>query len=78
MMRENELAAVLKEHGQEHIYEAYEKLDAAGKEKLAAQVEKIDWSMVAMAGHEELAQQRGKLDPLSALEDSEIEANKAK
>ena len=78
MMRENELAAVLKEHGQEHIYEAYEKLDAAGKEKLAAQVEKIDWSMVAMAGHEELAQQRGKLEPLSALEVSEIEANKAK
>lgn len=78
MMRENELAAVLKDHGQEHIYEAYEKLDAAGKEKLAAQVEKIDWSMVAMAGHEELAQQRGKLEPLSALEVSEIEANKAK
>lgn len=78
MMRENELAAVLKEHGQEHIYEAYEKLDAAGKEKLAAQVEKIDWSMVAMAGHEELAQQRGKLEPLSALEVTEIEADKAK
>ena len=77
-MRENELYEVLKEHGQEHIYEAYEKLDAAGKEKLAAQVEKIDWSMVAMAGHEELAQQRGKLEPLSALEVSEIEANKAK
>lgn len=77
-MRENELSTVLKEHGQEHIYEAYEKLDAAGKEKLAAQVEKIDWSMVAMAGHEELAQQRGKLEPLSALEVSEIEANKTK
>lgn len=77
-MRENELVTVLKEHGQEHIYEAYEKLDAAGKEKLAAQVEKIDWSMVAMAGHEELAQQRGKLEPLSALEVSEIEANKEK
>lgn len=77
-MRENELSAVLVEHGQEHIYAAYEKLDAAGKEKLAAQVEKIDWSIVEMAGHEELAQQRGKLEPLSALEVSEIEKNKAK
>lgn len=77
-MRENELSAVLMEHGQEHIYAAYEKLDAAGKEKLAAQVEKIDWSIVEMAGHEELAQQRGKLEPLSALEVSEIEKNKAK
>ena len=77
-MRENELFDVLKEHGQEHIIEAYEKLDEAGKAKLAAQVERIDWSMVAMAGHEELAQERGKLEPLSALEVSEIEANKEK
>ena len=68
-MRENELQNVLKEHGQEHIWEAYQKLDAAGKEKLAAQVEKVDWSMVAMAGHDELKQERGKLEPLSALED---------
>ena len=77
-MRENELFDLLKEHGQEHIIDAYEKLDEAGKSKLAAQVERIDWSMVAMAGHEELAQERGKLEPLSALEVSEIEANKEK
>ena len=61
-MRENELEKVLKEQGQEHIWEAYQKLDEAGKEKLAAQVERVDWSMVAMAGHEELAQERGKLE----------------
>lgn len=77
-MRENELFDVLKEQGQEHIIEAYEKLDEASKAKLAAQVERIDWSMVAMAGHEELVQERGKLEPLSALEVSEIEANKEK
>ena len=38
-MRENELEKVLKEHGQEHIWEAYQKLDEAGKEKLASQIE---------------------------------------
>ncbi|MCM1184086.1 MAG: UDPGP type 1 family protein [Roseburia sp.] len=76
-MEEKELSAVLKEHGQEHIFAAYQKLDTAGKEKLAAQIEKIDWSIVAMAGHGELAQKRGHLEPLSALEVSEIEANKA-
>ena len=78
MMNENELLRVLKEHGQEHIYEAYEKLDAAGKEKLAAQVDKIDWSIVSMAGHGEVSMERGKLEPLSALEVSEIEAGRAK
>lgn len=73
-----ELLNVLKEHGQEHIYEAYEKLDDAGKEKLAAQVEKIDWSIVSMACSGEAAQERGKLEPLSALEVPEIEAGRAK
>lgn len=76
-MGENELLNVLREHGQEHIFDAYGKLDGAGREKLAAQVEKIDWSIVAMANHEELAQKRGKLAPLSALEVNEIEAHRA-
>lgn len=77
-MKEKELLNVLKEHGQEHIFEAYQKLDDTGKEKLAAQIERIDWSIVEMAGHKELAQERGKLEPLSALEVTEIEQNKAK
>lgn len=77
-MKEKELFNVLKEHGQEHIFEAYQKLDDTGKEKLAAQIERIDWSIVEMAGHKELAQERGKLEPLSALEVTAIEQNKAK
>lgn len=77
-MKEKELFNVLKEHGQEHIFEAYQKLDDTGKEKLAAQIERIDWSIVEMEGHKELAQERGKLEPLSALEVTEIEQNKAK
>jgi UDP-N-acetylglucosamine/UDP-N-acetylgalactosamine diphosphorylase len=77
-MNDNELLKVLKEHGQEHIFEAYQKLDENGKSKLAGQIEKIDWSIVEMANHKELAQERGKLEPLSALEVNEIEQNKAK
>lgn len=76
-MTENELFNVLKEHGQEHIFEAYKKLDEEGKKKLAQQVAHIDWSIVEMASHKELAHERGKLEPLSALEVSEIEKNKA-
>lgn len=76
IMTENELSSILKEHGQEHIFAAYQKLDEEGKKKLAAQVERIDWSIVAMANHEELKQERGKLEPLSALEVTEIEKDK--
>lgn len=80
-MGEKELSEVLTAHGQEHIFAAYQKLDAAGKEKLAAQVEKIDWPMVETAegkisGKEESAQERGHLEPLSALEVSQIAAQK--
>lgn len=67
---------ILKEHNQDAVLAAYEKLDEAGKKKLAGQIEKVDWSMIAMAGHSELSQERGKLEPLSALEVSEIEKNK--
>ena len=77
-MTENQLKELLCGQGQEHIYDAYLKLDNAGKDKLASQVEKVDWSMVAMAGNESHAQERGKLEPLSALEVSEINANKDK
>lgn len=77
MMTEKEIFETLTEHGQEHVLEAYKKLDNKGKEKLAAQIERIDWSIVAMAGHKELAQKRGKLEPLSAIEVSEIEKKKA-
>lgn len=81
IMTENELSSILKEHGQEHIFAAYQKLDEEGKKKLAAQVERIDWSIVAMScrkteNHEELKQERGKLEPLSALEVTEIEKDK--
>lgn len=75
-MRESELENLLKEQGQEHIWEAYLKLDNAGKEKLSGQIERIDWSMLSMAKQEAHAPKRGKLEPLSALEVSEIEKNK--
>lgn len=76
-MNENELFSVLCDNGQEHIIEAYKKLDQVGKKKLAAQVEKVDWSVVAMSNQASLSQERGNLQPLSALEITEIEKNKA-
>lgn len=82
-MTENELSCILEEHGQQHIFAAYEKLDEEGKKKLAGQVERIDWSIMDIpchktAGDEEPKQERGKLEPLSAMEISQIEANKTK
>lgn len=68
---------LLREHHQEAVLAAYEKLDEKGKKKLGEQIEKVDWNMVGMAGNPDTAQKRGKLEPLSALEVSDIEKNKA-
>lgn len=77
-MIENQIFDVLKENGQEHIFEAYEKLDDSRRKKLAAQIERIDWQMLAMAHNKESTLKRGKLVPLSAVEIADIEKNKEK
>ncbi len=77
-MADKELLDLLKSHGQEHIYTVYEKLDDKGKEKLAGQIERIDWSIVEKASQKEHSQEKGHLEPLSALEISEIEKNRAR
>lgn len=77
-MAENQIFDLLKEHGQEHIFKAYEKLDDEQKKKLAAQIERIDWQILEMASNKEIALERGKLVPLSAVEVSDIEKNREK
>ena len=71
-----DIKELLEKHGQGHIVKAYEALDAEGQQKLAAQVEKVDWKLLDMIQNKEEAQERGKLEPLSALEVSEIEKQK--
>lgn len=81
-MGEKELLEVLRAHGQEHIFAAYEKLPAAGRQKLAAQVDRIDWPVVELAaqkaGQGKAAQERGALEPLSALKVDEIAADRTR
>ncbi len=75
-MEEKELLNVLQEHGQEHIFDMYKKLDLDGQKRLAAQIERVDWSMIAMAGHKELGLKRGTFEPLSALKIDKIAQNR--
>ena len=59
-----DIKELLEKHGQGHIVKAYEALDAEGQQKLAAQVEKVDWKLLDMIQNKEEAQERGKLEPL--------------
>ena len=69
---------LLKEHNQDQVIAWYEKLDDAGKKKLEKQVSQLDWNLLELLKHNKETQERGKLEPLSAVEVQEIEKNKAK
>lgn len=77
-MEINNIKEILRQHGQEQVLKAFETLDEAGQKKLAAQVEKVDWKLLDMIQNKEETQERGKLEPLSALEVSEIDKQKEK
>lgn len=69
---------LLKEHNQEQVITWYETLDDAGKKKLDKQISQVDWKLLDLIKDNKETQERGKLEPLSAVEVQEIEKNKAK
>ncbi len=76
-MKYNEAKAFLEEKGQEHILKYYEELSESAQENLLSQIDKIDFSVIEVLKNPEMKQKRGKIEPLSALRLTEIEANKA-
>ena len=63
----------LKQFGQLHVLNYYEQLTADQQEELLAQVMATDFSMLSFASKEgEQAAQRGKIEPLAAMELDEI------
>lgn len=69
---------LLKQHKQDQVIAWYDTLDDAGKKKLDKQVTQIDWKLLDLIENNKETQERGKLEPLSAVEVQEIEKNKAK
>ncbi|MBQ7355487.1 MAG: UDPGP type 1 family protein [Clostridia bacterium] len=67
---------LLLEHGQEKLLRHYDALPEDAKSRLAAQLERVDWSLLSLIG-EDHSDQRGVLAPLGATELAEIEAHRA-
>lgn len=75
-MNRNELELLLREHNQDHLLAYYDKLSQAGKDKLAAQIMKLDWKLISLI-HEKNNQQKGcSYEPLEGMSIEQIEANK--
>ncbi len=78
-MNVQEAINVLNAHNQQHVVARMEKLDTKAQEKLAAQVAKIDWSVVEQIHNKaDVAAVEKKVEPLNAVEKKDIEANKEK
>lgn len=66
----------LKKYGQEHILRYYDELSEAEREALLAQIEATDMSVPASCRHREELTKKGVITPLTAMQLSEIEANR--
>lgn len=78
-MNVQEAIDILNAHNQQHVVARMEKLETKAQEKLAAQVAKIDWSVVEQIHDKsDAAAAEKKVEPLNAVEKKDIEANKEK
>ncbi len=75
-MNLEEAKKLLEEKGQSHLLKYYDELSEDGKEKLLAQIEAIDFSVVNDLSEDAQGGERGIIEPLGALTISEIEKNR--
>ena len=68
------IAAMLEEHGQSHLLKYYDELGEEQKQSLLEQIADIDWKLLDIIHtHKSTEETKGFLEPLGALEVSEIE-----
>ncbi len=72
-MKLEEAKEVLKQHGQEQLLRFYGELGEKEQEELLAQIESLDFSLLKNLSKKDHAEERGKLEPLAAVEIAEIE-----
>ena len=66
----------LASYGQLHVLRYYDELTPREQEALLAQIDELDFAQLAACKHREELSRRGKITPLSAMQLSEIEANR--
>lgn len=76
MLNYEQAYALLEKYSQTQVLKYYDELDEAGKAKLLAQIESLDWSLPSLINRSEEEVKRGKLEPLGALTVKDIEAKR--
>jgi UDP-N-acetylglucosamine/UDP-N-acetylgalactosamine diphosphorylase len=67
---------LLRRHNQEHLLKYYDELSEESKASLLHQIENINWSLLDLLNDRKKEENRGKLEPLGALEIQEIEKHR--
>ncbi len=75
-MTYQEAYQLLEEKEQLHVLRFYDNLDSAGQEHLLSQIESIDWRVIESLSHKDDSVNKGNIEPLAAIEVSEIEEKK--
>lgn len=73
-----EIREKLIEHRQDKLLRHYDSLQGDAKARLAAQLDRVDWSLLSLIGGENRTNLRGELAPLGATELAEIESHRAR
>ncbi|MGN0430680.1 MAG: UTP--glucose-1-phosphate uridylyltransferase [Acetatifactor sp.] len=74
--RLDRVKAKLAKYGQEQVLKYYDELNEQEKDELLSQIEATDMEILDACNHKEDLVKRGVIEPLAAMELSEIEANK--
>lgn len=74
--RLDRVKAKLEKYGQEQVLKYYDELSEQEKDELLSQIEATDMEILDACNHKEDLVKRGVIEPLAAMELSEIEANK--
>ena len=74
--RLDRVKAKLAKYGQEQVLKYYDELNEKEKDELLSQIEATDMEILDACNHKEDLVKRGVIEPLAAMELSEIEANK--
>lgn len=76
-MNRESLSLLLKEHHQEHLLTYYDRLSQEEKDKLATQIEHINWKLLTQKNQQDRIQQKSNhIEPLDGVSAKQIEANK--
>jgi UDP-N-acetylglucosamine/UDP-N-acetylgalactosamine diphosphorylase len=77
-MNRNELAKLLKEHGQEQLMAYYDKAAPEGRAHLAEQLEQLDWALIASALEHKSQQKKASFEPLAGISIEQIMSDREK